>query len=52
MLLKLLDGQKSVGKAMGGRLDDIRSPYSRYAFAALHRKGTRAAGTSLPLWEL
>ena len=28
---------EDVGKAMGGRLDDIRSPY-RYAFAALHGK--------------
>ena len=28
---------EDVGRAMGGRLDDIRSP-SRYAFAALHGK--------------
>src|SRR6201997_540160 len=28
---------EDVGKAMGGRLDDIRTPY-RYAFAALHGK--------------
>ena len=28
---------EDVGKAMGGRLDDIRSPY-RYAYAALHGK--------------
>src|SRR5260370_29786255 len=28
---------EDVGKAMGDRLDDIRSPY-RYAFAALHGK--------------